>query len=229
MFIGGDILPANGSFREQPIWIPSQGSGSFSLVINVAAGGTSNTVITSAVDTSGANLLIACIADFAGSGSPASVISDNKGNSWTVLSESFVSGDNRTRIAYSFASSVGAGHTFSADGSNAFPSLCVAAFSGGSAFDMQNGSSNSGLTSIQPGSITAGSSPALIISGLSLGGPATTVIGSGFTITDQINYSGGNHFFAALSYLIQSSAIAVNPTWSWSGGMDAAARIASFI
>jgi hypothetical protein len=54
-------------------------------------------------------------------------------------------------------------------------------------------------------------------------------INSGFTIVEEIPLVGGQHFGLRMAYLIQATAAAVNPTWSWtSGAATVSASIASF-
>ena len=110
--------------------------------------------------------------------------------------------------------------------------MYVAAFSGAaaaSALDQQNGAVGTG-TSLATGSVTPSEDNELVVSGVSIadGSSGTYAVDSGLTITDQILASAGNFEGGGLAYIIQTSAGAVNPTWSWTGSVNSAAVIATF-
>ena len=50
----------------------------------------------------------------------------------------------------------------------------------------------------------------------------------GKTITNSLNGLDGVNYGGSLSYLIQTTAVAANPTYSWTGTAEVAIRIASF-
>jgi hypothetical protein len=84
---------------------------------------------------------------------------------------------------------------------------------------------------MQSGSITPVSNGELVIAaaciGCDPGGSANVTVDSGFTITDLDTNSGNTA--VSLAYLIQSSASALNPTWTVPyQGYGGAALIASF-
>lgn len=197
-----------------------------SAAIKASTGGLA--VTTNAVDTTGANLLVAVPVSYQPSFTSGTV-TDSKGNSWTALTVKF-SGVGRVRIFYSVPTSVGSGHTFTydGDGGTPFPSLYVVAASGAHAtpYESENGATTTG-TSLQPGSVTPAEDGCLVITGLSSVGGNSQTIDGGFTRL-QVDINGGNNLAAAGAYLIQGTAGAVNPTWSWSGSNDGAAVVAVF-
>jgi hypothetical protein len=101
----------------------------------------------------------------------------------------------------------------------------VQCFSGAvsSPLDQQTGSASSstGLTSFQPGSVTPSANNELVVSLITAHITTLTSevsISGGYTITDGID-GNGSHIGGAMAYYKQSTAGAVNPTWSWTTGM----------
>jgi len=203
----------------------------YALIDHTAAGSTDgNGVTTGAINTTGADLLVAVISDYSAGGGVS--FSDSKGNTWALLTQYNDGVAARVQIAYVKSPSVGSGHTFTATNAFTFPSVCVAAFSGSdlsAPFDQQNGASNSSTTSQQPGSVTPSANNELLIAGVSFNGAFSGLsVNSSFTSLDSAAYAGGACLGSALGYKIQTSAGAENPTWSWTGTAGAAADIATF-
>jgi hypothetical protein len=166
-----------------------------------------STVTTDAIDTTGANLLVAVYSNWATS---ATITDSKSGNTWTNLTG--YGSASRIRIAYCIPSDVGTGHTFTA--TNNFPSLAVFAFSGthSSPYDAESGNSASSVTTIQPGSLTPAEDNSLVIAGAS-GAGGGTLATTGFT-TIGIAGDGGKCVPTAAGYLIQTTKAASNPTWT---------------
>lgn len=205
----------------------------YSLVTNVAAGSTNTLGITTgAVDTTGADLLVA-VASCYNAISGQVVVTDSKGNTWIGLTTQ-LSGDGEDyRMWYSYNPVVGSGHTFTSDNGGAgYSSIAVAAFSGSQTSpdpkDQQAGTGTSGVTSLQPGSITPSADGELVVTGIGFNATNTMSINSSFNITDQINASSGLRQGVALAYKIQTTAAAVNPTWSWGSSSGAGTSQTSF-
>lgn len=197
-----------------------------------AASSNTNTATTAAIDTTGASLLIVVISDYA-AGVTQAAPSDSKSNTWSNLTTQTSSTVTRMRISYVANPTGGTGHTFAATGTTDYPTICVAAFSHvatTSPFDVQNGS-NSGsgsVTTLQPGSVTPGANAELLVTGLSFAVSGTASIDSGFTITDQSNYMAGAAIGGAMAYKVQTTAAAVNPTWTAGAASELSATIATF-
>lgn len=186
---------------------------------------------TSPIDTTGANLIVVAISDYAIQ--PASILSDSKSNTWNALTPAIGSAPyERTTLYYCYNPTVGAGHTFTATSPSGFtyPSINVSAWSGSAAspFDVENGGGSPGVSSIQAGSITPSANGELIIAANCFEHTAAWSIDSGFTITDQDVYGGGNNFGGAMAYFVQTTAAAINPTWTNSQSNNVSAAIASF-
>ncbi len=182
----------------------------FSLDTNVAVAGP--------IDTSGATLLVVTISDYTAA-SVSAVPSDSKMNTWTSLTTHAGASNAKNTISYAANPTVGSGHIFTATGSVAYPSICVAAFSGTatvSPFDLESGAGTSGGgTTLQPGSITPSQNNEVVIGSLGWSASGTVSVNGGFTITDQTDYMPGAAFGAALAYLVQTTATGSNPTWTF--------------
>lgn len=184
----------------------------------------------SAVDDTGANLLIFGYSQFGGGLS----VSDSNTNTWVELTPQNNAGLSAVIWYVGGTPTVGSGHTYAAGGSNQTGQ--VSSWSGlqTTPFDVENGANTSGPTlTFQAGSITPSANNTLIIANVTWNTYTGSVtIDSGFTIISQNTIGGGAVFGAATAYLIQSSAAAINPTWTFGSGVGAAnisANIASFL
>lgn len=201
------------------------------LIAHTSAVGTPDLVATSAIDTTGANLIVVGIVS--NQGSTPNLI-DSKGNTWTPLTQSAVTGASQAILYYSTPTSVGAGHTFTNNGTQTYSTIYVAAFSGAAAsspYDgQQNGATATGVTTLATGSITPTQNGAIVVTvyGFNVTGVPLS-INSGFTITDSQDFGASNNYGGGLAYLIQGTAAAVNPVWTRTGNTNQEARIASFL
>jgi hypothetical protein len=197
-----------------------------SLIGHVAAQSTNNGPIsTAAVDSTGANALIACVAAST-SGFPATPISDNKGNVWTQAANWNEDGDIRIQQWYVIGPNVGPGHTFAANGAGIWnPAIWVAAFSGvgSSAGSSHADTGPGGGTSLLAKLAERRSSNELLVSCLGLTSPSSSSpsIEPPFFITDSVqptavSYGGG------LAYLIERRPETAVPSWSWTHSSYAA-------
>lgn len=196
-----------------------------SLLAAVSASGNSPT--TSSIDTTGATLIVASSSYF---GTAGTTFTDSKGNTWNVLTNRITGTNSSLQLAYTVPTSVGAGHTFSANRS--FMSLCVAAFGDTflvSPFDQESGAGSTSASTIQPGSITPSQDATLLVSGLNFGTGTDDAesINSGFAIAAQAG-DGSANFRGSIAYLYQVSAAAVNPTWTLSANTQLSAGMAVF-
>jgi len=195
----------------------------FSLVNSVSVTGGGST--SSAVDTTGADLLVAVLSYFSSS---SKTLTDSKGNTWTQLTRRN-QGSYSTQIIYSVNPTVGTGHTFTNPGGS-FPALMVAAFSDSNTtapFDVENGASKTSGTTLQTGSVTPSENNELLIAGIVHDKTGIT-IDSGFTELFDIAYSAGNYMAGGFGYKIQTTAGAENPTFTVASSGTAAAAIATF-
>ncbi len=185
----------------------------FSLVAHSGAASVSGAAVTtSGIDTSGADLIVVAISQLGIGGT----LTDSKSNTWTALTAQGGAGFTRAgQLFYCASPTVGSGHTFTftCGGSGFFCGICVEAFSGvdtGTPFDAESGAAG-GVP--QPGSITPAGANELFVAGLEHGDATSESVDSGFTITDDIP-NAGNAIGCSMSYLIETTATAQNPTWS---------------
>jgi hypothetical protein len=208
---------------------PAADEGGITLVASSSARSTDgNSITTGANDTTGATFLVATIGDY-GLSSTTTVV-DSKGNTWTQLNVLTALSSVHNSIFYCESPIVGAGHTFTANGTTSYPSICVAAFAGVGAtpFDQQNGTANGGSgTTLTTGSVTPGTDNQLVIAALGFT-DSGAAIDSGFTIVQQQPNVSSESIGSALAYKVQTTAAAVNPEWSWGSSATAAAVIATF-
>lgn len=190
------------------------------------------TITTASIDTTLATLLVAALASNGAATAP--VLSDSKGNTWT-LRTTYASAGQRVQLAYCSNPVVGAGHTFTLAGATSYPALAVAGYSGTllvSPYDTENGAQTTISSSLATGSITPSMNGEVVVTGVSWNSstnPNTVSVDSGFTITDQAGPLSGAGLGAGLASLIQTTAGAVNPTWTTSATpLGIAAIVASF-
>jgi hypothetical protein len=202
----------------------------YALVANTIKSSADATgVVSDAINTTGANLLILALAS--NDAATENTISDSKSNTWSPLTAP--AGAIRTRFFYAASAIVGTLHTFTASNvATSFPAIAIAAFSGAKAtspFDVENGSSAVAVTTIQPGSVSPSENNELLVTAYSHqqnGNPVA--VNSGYTITDQVQLVPALAFGLALAYLIQTSAAASNPTWTNNDTFTGSAIIATF-
>lgn len=198
-----------------------------SALIATAGAGGAGGATTSGINTTGANLIVLNLT----TGQSSAAVSDNMGNTYTPLTR-IVSTSPQIQLFYCVSPTVGAGHTFTYSVASSFSFISAAAFSGAitsGTFDQQNGfDQTSNVNSIQAGSITPGSNNEIIIAGVGGNvGASSYSIDSGFTILQQTPY--GTTYAHGFAYIFQSTAAAINPTWSWPTlGTQNVATIASF-
>lgn len=194
-----------------------------SLLAHTASSSASTT--TPAIDTSGATLIVAV----GGTWNSPPTMSDSEGNTWTVATTTTVANSACSRILYVANPTTGTSHTFTVSGSNA-PTCAILAFGGAGVLDQTNeAATNSPPNTLwQPGSVTPGVNGELIVTGFDVDGSSVSpTIDSGFTVTDVVAY-GANVEGIAAAYLVQATAGAIDPTWTYGGGHTIAATIASF-
>lgn len=195
----------------------------FSLVAHTIAGSSVNApVTTSAIDTTGATLLVVEIADFT---TGSTTLTDSKGNTWQGRTRKSDAGGAGCRLYDCVTPTVGSGHTFTATPTGtSVPSFAIMAWSGSAAspFDRENGTGSS----LSPGSVTPAADNALVIQALDHEATAGAIsINSGYTIADVIGIVGGSHFGSAFAYIVQSTATATNPAWTTGGAANLSSSV----
>ena len=186
------------------------------------------TTITTAVDTTGADLIAVVAADFAN----VPTITDSKSNVYSTIA-SFGAGGDEVTMYYVASPVVGTNHTVSATGT--FQALAMGAFSGSSAtpLDVHNGANGSGITSLATGAITPTVDGCLVVTGIALGGNASTPsVTDGttpdYTLDQSRNGVSGSRYGIGLAHVAQTTKASINATWSWTNASGDAAEIVSF-
>lgn len=199
-------------------------------------GGTSNGVTTSAINCSGANLIIFHVAFYTAGGGISSV-TDSSSNSWGAP-QTNSGGTSGVAVYIVINPTTSSSQTFTVAGSGFFPTTSVECWHdtiGTPVLD--NLIANSTATTVA--TITAGVSaytPAvsneLLITpmGINTAPGLTYAIDTGFTISDQGQAASGVNVSGALAYFIDPNTSPINPTWTLTppGVNGAATFIAGF-
>lgn len=201
-------------------------------VVSITAAPNSNGGTTSNIDTTGANFILINVSWYY-PGATTPTVSDSKGNTWTSLTLRTDTTTRANRLYYAKNATVGTGHNFTvfASGALFYPAIIVHAFSGvhvTSPFDVENGTATTSGNSVSPGSITPTQNGALVVAGFGGENVGSIAVGSSLTQTTR-NYFSGNNMAGATGYIIQTTAAAINPTWTWTGTVGGAVSIASFL
>jgi hypothetical protein len=213
----------------------------WSLVAHTIQADFNSPLTTAGINTTGADLIVvSVVVDTNGTGSTTAnppSITDSKSNGWTqITAQAAGSGTSATYLFFSHNPMVGSGHTFTATTATVpAGTITVQAWSGsvvGMVTDQNSAANTGGATSLQPGSITPSQNNSLVVAsfgGLDMDAGDTQSIDGGFALSDQNTFVGGNHYAGAMAYLVQGSAAAINPTWSWTNTSSAAALITDFV
>lgn len=181
------------------------------------------------IDTTGASVILVFITDY--NGNPASTISDNQSNSYgsPILAPS-LSGSVRVQVWVKFSPTTNAAHTWTTGASAFAPSLAVLALTNTavSAVDQTISASATASATVQPGSITPSASNGIIITGYGSANIHDSVSAPFSPVDGQIIVSG-EHESLAMSFEIQTTATARNPTWTWAFGVDSTAWSVSIL
>lgn len=207
---------------------------SFALVNHAPVLGATNGGDSSGVDTTGANILVFVGASYGGS---VATLIDSYSNTWTLRKTGAATDATLATVSIydvTGTPTVGPGHTVSFTGTGIFASGEFLAFSGASATPFDQGSANFGnfpTSSIQPGSITPSGPNYLLIAGCvedTAGTGVAATVDSGFTPMDAQGDTA-SWFGNTAAYLIQTSALAVNPTFTPPSGAGLAAAMVSYL
>lgn len=161
-------------------------------------------------------------------------ISDSKGNTWTLVVDHDNGGSGFKTYLYrsDTPATVGSGHTVTITNTTAFIAFSLEGMAGGKTtgiVDQTNSGEGIFGSSVQPGSITPSEDNTVVITGCTTTNDGSiSSIDGGFTLSNSVA-PGGTNVTSGVSYLIQTSAAAANPTWTLSGTVTREnAVIASF-
>ncbi len=206
----------------------------FSVITSGSIPGAADGATTGSLNTSDANLIIVLVTRYT-AGSPVT-LSDSKMNNWTPLFEQ-ATAVLGAQLYYCSSPVVGGSHTFQVAGTGSFSGLAVLALAGAassSPFDVQNGNTGSANTFISAGIVTPSEANEIVVTGVMTNDntdfDTAAVIDNSFIISSRVASIPSTSFAFGLAYKIQVSAVAENPTWSWTSAYvnGQVANIASF-
>lgn len=191
------------------------------VLIDHKCGSTNSGSASVTLNTTNAGLFVMSLSYFGGAPT-TSDISDTTTSTWALTSRrSLGCGGCNGQFAYAFNVTTSASHVFTFAPGTLSPSICVAAFSGNDTtapFDQENFTSNGGATTtIAAGSLTPSGNGYLLMTML---GSVNQVYGStptldtGYTVLDQQTFQTGVAVGIAHGYFVQTTAAAINPTWT---------------
>jgi hypothetical protein len=200
------------------------------LVSNVTIPGSPTGGTSASINTTGATLIVITLSQYDASAFVAPT--DNKGNTYTGLTQrtagTGVGRDNAgARLWYCAGPIVGAGHTFTSTAD--YSSCNVMAFSGAATVSPVDGETGAtaATTPLATNSVTPTANNAVLVTGASFGTASATITG-GFTIASTVPFGASNNYANAGAYLIQTTAAAANPQWTFAGSNGGAVVIAAF-
>lgn len=209
---------------------PSNGIQFLTSVGGTCASGCSVTsATTGSMNTTGANFIVVGVAYY---DNFPQTVTDNQSNTYTALTAYGAAANAFSQLFYTCNPVTSASHTFTTTGSSAsFQAIYAAAFKNVQCpgpFDVGNGAGPIGSgTTFQPGSITPSLNGELIVTPLSnFETSGTDSINSSFTLLSQQLDVSSTNIGLDFAYLIQSTAAAINPTWT--SAAPASLTIASF-
>lgn len=181
---------------------------------------------TSAISTTGANLIVIGVASNFGD---AGVPTDSSSNTWTKLTTYSRATTFSVEIFYCINPTTSGTHTFTFNSTSSFHTMMVQSFANASGGYVTENGANADGTSLATGSVTQSSVASVIASTYAINASASPMsINSGFSETSEVDFSGGVAYGGAMAYLIQTAIASVNPTWTRTNSDGQAAAIAVF-
>lgn len=187
---------------------------------------------TSGLDTSAGDLIIASVGGYSLC-SAISGFSDSNSNTWETITQENDSAICSTGYYCHTPCVTGSGHTFTLTSTSGFESISILVFSGAASGDPWNTQSSAApITSatFQAGSITPASNNSLVVTGIGFedNTSGAVSINGGFSTPVVEPQQAGTNEGSAISYLIQGSATAANPTWDITNSTPVAGWIVAF-
>lgn len=187
-----------------------------------------NGYTTTGIDTTGANLLVWTVAD---NGGTAPTLTDSYSNTWT-LQQRYIPIAVAIAIYYCESPTVGTGHTFTCTKTAGANSGQVRAYSGAKSsgtVDQSNANLAFGASTLQPGSVTPTEDGELVVTAMNFDTAASvpTIDSSFVNVLGDVG-SGGAYIGSCSADLIQTTAGATNPTWTYPGTQNLYAIVATF-
>jgi hypothetical protein len=197
----------------------------FTLLTSGGAATGSSGSTTAGLNCAGANLIVIAVVYVTAAGRPTPT--DSNLNTYTFVAEA-TSATWSTAIFQCLTPAVGGSMTFAAVGGLSRAAICVQAYSvGGTTSALDQTGANAGTA---PGTLTPTAAGEVIVCaiGAPRGSAPANAITAGFTVTNtEVDGTSGAQSMA-MAYLIETSIVAVNPSWSGGAGTSAGTAIASW-
>ncbi len=191
------------------------GGGGFALVSHTSKEGDANVAVTDPQNTVGATLIVIAAHSYQNT----TDVGDTKHNTWTAKTLRGLT-QAQVQFFYCVNPTTDSAQVFTNIGTGNFPGISVMSFTGNAAspFDVEDWDfTSSTATTRQGNSITPSQDGALVISATTSGlNTFTFTIDSGMGTPDQSVDAANLNY--AMSYKVQSTAAAINPTWTISAG-----------
>ncbi len=206
-------LLAIGAFLSL-IYLPTHAQAAFAHIATTTAVYADDNATTGAIDTNTASLVV-CLTAAHTSGSGGTVVDVGvSANTWTAVAST----DINAQLWYSQLANKGASHQFRYSGTGNYGTIVCAAFSGSHSTPFNNQQSDAlqaSGTTIQPGSLTPSVDDALVVTGVGFYVPHGGMSVNGdYAANAAGNEQSGVGRGGYISWSIQTSAAATNPTWT---------------
>lgn len=182
------------------------------------------------INSTGANFLIAAIRYYGGS-SGFQNVGNGMSNSWTQIGTTVDVGGQKLDVYYCDAPAY-VGVSTGVGGSNGYFTVSIAAFSrptGSLTVGTPATATATAATSLASGSLTPAANDALIATWLSFNGDVgAPTAPSGFTAAGLLSSINASRYGGGQAYLNQTTAAAVNPSWSVPSSSDLAVTAVAF-
>ena len=190
------------------------GGGGISEVAHTTAAALDSPTTSPGINTGTSTLIVMNV-----SGAGGGTVADSKSNTWQHTC-SFT--DHTGCVWYVYSPTTDSSHTFSYNNNSVATSIQVIAFKGtsGAAVDQSAQADAGAGTTCQAGSITPGHNNEVVVAGFWAsvdGGGATYSIGSSYSSPYFNPFNTGVNYGGGISYKVQTTAAATNPTWTNSG------------
>jgi hypothetical protein len=236
--IAGPVSVSNSSFGN------TAGAAAFTLLCNFSQGlGVNGGTTSTTCNATGAKVIAVGVSGVGASGAATcGTLSDSSSNTYTYAATTYTNAGASpgNALCYKAAPTVSSSMTWTYTLTSSQAGLSVWVWSGGTgALDLGfNNALASGATSLSVcgttacgggATFTATHSPALLLTVETFSGATSAVgIDSGFATPQSVPNNPGVVSGISSSYLIQNTAAAVNPTWSWTTSHRGANFIADF-
>jgi len=195
---------------------------SWSLITSTALGASGGgDITTSAINTSGADLIVIGVSVATAGGPASATVSDSYGNTWSVAKSAPHFNDPTTftsKLYYCQSPGVGSGHTFSSVGAG-FGSICVVAWSGSatSPLDVTSQNAASWGPDFDIDDVTPTVDNTLCLTHVFDNRLAPPTITESYVVDVYTLTSAGNNNGGAIARKIQTTATTTGPVWTPDG------------